>query len=285
MDVIAQESKDELNSVLQYFYGVLEILAPEDVMPQRKAITYLGSAGTHYSIGVLLSLLGQGDLAKNHFSQAIPFVRQGLSFNPAEEEIFQYALLAYSFLTGNAEQLDESAKVVSVLETRLLAKSYRRNKFNPHFDIAISHLWLAQTDKAKIHIDKLENIENKKSEENHFFGTASSLKAIVERDEEKLIHSLEQILYEHVRATKRLRYPLGDMHYICESAVCITILALRYGMDVKSKLLNGKQVISTKPFSTADNPDLPKNKKFKVPVDLIPNYMLSPWVEHFKHKL
>lgn len=283
MAIITQESKDELYSVLEYIRETLKILTPEEAAPERRADTCLGAAGTHYWIGVILNILEQGELAETHFVHAIPLIRKGLTFNPKAEKVFQYALLRYAFFTGHVEQMYESAKVVSALGIDTALKNdHPRLFFNPNFDVAVSYLWLGEPDKAKAYLEKLPKIECSKNEFYLFEGTTSALNAIVERDEIKLIQSLDQVLDGHVQRVKRFRYALGAMHYVCESAVYITILALKYGMDIKSKLNNTTQILKTKTHSPIDRPDLPKNKKFEIPVDLIPDYMLFPWREYFR---
>lgn len=255
---------------------MLDILKPENAIPQRRADTCLGAAATHYSMGILLNMLEQPVLADNHFSKTILRMRLGLSLNPVEERTFQYALFRYALLVGNVEQVNESCKIITAL-----GLDHSRVYFDPNFELAVSYLWRGKVEETKSHLEKLSKIELKKNETYHFEGTTSALNAVIEGDETKLVESLELVLDGHIQAFKKYKYPLGEIHYVCESAVYITILALKYAMDIKPKLRNVSQVFKTQTHSPIDRPEIPKNKKFDVPVDLIPEYMLTYWRHHF----
>ncbi|WP_165311117.1 hypothetical protein [Vibrio ziniensis] len=81
----------------------------------------------------------------------------------------------------------------------------------------------------------------------------------------------------HIHEARYLKWALTTEHFVCEPAIFLCSIALKHGIDVKPFIINSRVKLKTRTQSPADRPELPSTKRFFVPVDLIPDYMLEPW--------
>ncbi|AOT07559.1 hypothetical protein [Pseudoalteromonas luteoviolacea] len=273
MKGLSHETQLELEYRLGSNEGMINILVPEDAIAERKAWSYGALAGSYFGRGVLLQLLGQNAKAEEAFSQVIANSKNSVGANLFEQDhSHQYALFIFALLVGDYEQANESAYVISklgVTSSRLQAPS--------EVYVAFVELWLKNADSVKALIPSLEKIENKKNEKYIKSGFVNALKGVLDGNLSLVVDGIQNMLAAHKHEAKYLKEALDHNHFICIPALLLSIVAIRYGMDIKKAVEGSEVVLKTKMESPLDRPEIPEKTKFEVPVDLIPDYIIEKW--------
>ncbi len=272
------DTREEFEYRLRSEQKVLNYASAEDAKPKLKTLVYHHLGLDHYAVGILLQMTGRDIEARESFSKVVPLIKTGLAYslNSYEEIKLQCELFKMSLLTGNLQQIEESAVITKKIAEDLI--DYNRVYY---YYVALVHLYLQQPEEAMKLLPEIRKLEAKKSEKDLKLGVVDAIQGICSKDENMLIAGLTKMLDGHHHELRYLRWALSAGHFVSVPATMLCIIALRYGMDVKSKLTNAQVEVKTRTEYPEERSELPSTKRFVVPADYIPEYMLSPWREYW----
>ncbi|MBU3021921.1 hypothetical protein [Aestuariibacter sp. A3R04] len=266
MKQLPDDTKQELSLQLKDALQTIECYNPST--GANKALSYSGTAGTSLVAGFKASLLGDSRLSEQLFAQVIPNARMAVAENKiSHDNRYQYALFCYALLLGYHEQVNESAAVLLVLD---IVKDIRFGA-PPEFFTLLAHLWRGETDAAIQMLNGIEKLENKKSEFYIQPGVSKLVRGVVNNEPSLMKEGARLLFDKHLHTTKYFRTALENNHYFCEPVTLLTIVGRKLGVDVKANIGDTTALLKTRTFS----PEIPANKKFEVPVDLVPSCFLK----------
>ena len=262
----------ELLYQIELIFDKLPIFDIDNVLQEKRADSCLASAACHYSIGFYYSLLGKDNEAEKHFPLCVSLIKQGLSYLPQDEKVYQYSLFRYAILLGDTAQLNESTKVITTMNTDIF-----RLYTPPVFEHALANILLENYSIAEKFIQKVKDVESKKQELYLFPGVAKALTSMLQNNENQLAIDLDDVLLQHFNSFRKHKYGIGPNELICEPALFIASIAQRRGLKVKAKMKNCVQVMLVKPAEPSIHPSLKKNGRIEFQVDLMPDFILENW--------
>ncbi|AXR08321.1 hypothetical protein [Salinimonas sediminis] len=129
---------------------------------------------------------------------------------------------------------------------------------------------LAVDQSVKDFLPKLGNEEKHKSDLVPL-GSVEAVKAIIDRDEQRLINNLDGLLTIHSKRAGNLRSSIcsGSNTVVCRMALLLCDAAQQRGMNVTEKLSKRRQKMNLRLCSPADFPDVDRTIKFPIEVDFL----------------
>lgn len=269
MKQLPDDTKQELSIQLKDTLQTIECYNPATAA--NKVTSYYGTAGTSFVGGFKANLLGDENLSEKLFADVIPNSRMAVAENKvSHDNSYQYALFSYALLLGYEEQVEESAAVLLALDINDI-----RFRAPPEFYLMLAHLWRGETDAAMQMLGGIEKLESKKSEFYIQPGVSKLVRGVVNNEPSLMKEGAHLLFDKHLHTTKYFRTALENNHYFCEPVTLLTIIGRKLGVDVKAIIGDTTALLKTKTFSPIDRPEIPVNKKFEVPVDLVPSCFLK----------
>lgn len=265
----------ELQTRIEELLNKLPIFDINNGLEEGRAGRCLSLASAHDLIGTYYTLLSQHAEAEQHLAQPIPLMRQGLSYLPKDERTFQYFLFRHALLLGDKVQVDESAKLISTMNSNMF-----RLYMHPAFEHAVANIWLKNDKLAENYIQQVRKVEGKKGELYLFPGIAQALTSLLENNKSQLAKDLDEVLLQHFNAYAKYKHVIDLNKIFCESALYIAIVAKHRGLNIKPAMHNCLQTLLLKPSDPSKFPSLKKNGRIEYQVDLMPEFVLSRWAKH-----
>lgn len=250
------------------------------VIPKRKSFSYNFMAGTYLGRSIIYQLLKKTELANSDIQKILPLFKKAMYDESAlDNDYHQYYFFTLCLFTADNNQINESAKAIlksGVSKSRFLAPS--------ELYLVLASLWLEKKDLSEQLLPNIKRFEEQKKEKFVKPGYFLALKGILNKDISQAANGINELLEAHKHEAKYLKTALIGSNLVCFQATELCIIALKYGMDLKSEVNNSTAILKTKMFSPLDRPDIPEKTKFEVPVDLIPEWIINPWREIFKNR-
>lgn len=271
---LTAETMEELDARLSSLFRSISMTNPDQAIDQyRRSCSFTRLSSLHHAIASYYLLLNESSLAHRHLIQALDAIQFSIAIAPQNEFWRTHRSQYLAILLGKQSLADE---IATVLVKKSLWTDLERHR-NFAFHAALAHLWLGETTSAEQYLDNIRYLETLGG---HIFpGAANCLLAIIQHDAELLVESLELMLKKHHRMTVAWRssyYNVPD-GFVSERITLMVITALRYGLAVKSQLKGCQKLLKVPTFSPLDRPELPKGKRFALPVDYVPDHYLSVW--------
>ncbi|WP_165311119.1 hypothetical protein [Vibrio ziniensis] len=277
MNSLPLDTLEELKIRKELLIKCIKIEKPETAILERQSFAYLGKGSNLYNLSVLIKILDCKSEVKYILDQVKENIKLSIStsITPREQQGLQYALFIYSLLSGDREQTYESSiiiKKMGITDARYVSSS--------EFFVILANLYLDNKDEVEKLLPKLTKLEEKKNEKYLKPGLTEAISGINTKNINQFSSGLKKMIDGHIHETRYLKWALTTKHFVCEPAVILCSIALKNGIDVKPFIINSHVKLKTRTQFPANRTDLPSTKRFIVPVDLIPDYMLEPWRMH-----
>ncbi|RVU33153.1 hypothetical protein EOE67_18115 [Rheinheimera riviphila] len=249
---------------------------PATAVPDARFFAWMSDSNLRLNKSYLLNILQRPAEAGQQRQQAFPAARMAvgyaneLEYYPGLLNCFKHALLS-----GNAAEASSWADVISKSTQPVIIENYL---FYVPFYRALAALWLGQPIAWSTLQAPLEKIQLYKKTY-YPAGTVAALQAIEQGDCNAAAIAMDEILQWHYQKARKVGSYLYNGHegFICQSVTLLLICALWRGLSIKPLLQHNQQQLKLMPHDLMHRPELAPGCRFVLPVDFVPDYLLSAW--------
>ncbi|OBP16177.1 hypothetical protein A5320_01800 [Rheinheimera sp. SA_1] len=267
--------KDEFHYRLKCAELYLE-LDPATAVPDARFFAWMRISSLLLDSSYLLNTLQREAEAEQQRQQALHAARNAAGF--ASEIEYYTGLLncfTHALLAGDAAEASSLADVISKSTQPVIIENYL---FYVPFYRALAALWLGQPIAWSTLQAPLEKIQQYKKTY-YPVGTVAALQAIEHGDCNAAAIAMDEILQWHYQKARKVGSYLynGNEGFICQSVTLLLICALWRGLSIKPLLQHHQQQLKLMPHDLMHRPELAPSCRFVLPVDFVPDYLLSAW--------
>jgi hypothetical protein len=273
------QTKISMQDEMQYRLASIEQTLkfdPNQAVADSKFFAWICDSNLLLDRSYLLNTLQQSAEAAQQRHQALQSARMATGY--ANELEYYTGLLncfTHALLSGNAAEASSWAEVISKSTQPVIIENYL---FYVPFYRALAALWLGQPIAWSTLQAPLEKIQLYKKTY-YPAGTVAALQAIEQGDCNAAATAMDQMLQWHYKKAGKVSSFIynGFTGFICQSVTLLLICALWRGLSIKPLLQHHQQQLKLMPHDLMHRPELAPSCRFVLPVDFVPDYLLSAW--------
>lgn len=249
---------------------------PATAVPDARFFAWMSDSNLRLNKSYLLNILQRPAEAEQQRQQAFLSARMATGYaNDMEYYTGLFNCYKHALLSGNATEASSWAEVISKSSQPVIMESYL---FYVPFYRALAALWLGQPIAWQTLQAPLEKIQQYKKTY-YPVGTVAALQAIEQGDCNAAATALDEMLQWHYQKARKVGSYLynGNEGFICQSVTLLSICALWRGLAIKPLLQHHQQQLKLMPQDLMHRPELAPSCRFILPVDFVPDYLLSAW--------
>ncbi|MBO1256635.1 hypothetical protein J3L16_13155 [Alteromonas sp. 5E99-2] len=253
--------KDEIEFRLSYLKGLAQTRPNMSLPGAKVANRYRSLAGVYYGIYIYETALSEKLESRNNTLMHIN--EMSLSAVQAHSESTLKSLEAvFLARTIKLEDVTDIAKQIVSLA------SSNTNEYITHLFTVISCLKLGCD--YTPYLDWFSKMESKKYTL-VLPGSVEAISHLVKRDENSLSAAIDSMLLAHHKEANNRHSDIYNSQgaFLSIAPYLIVDLAESFGMNIRSKITENKQILKLGLSSPADFPEIPKNHKMPIEVDYL----------------
>jgi hypothetical protein len=249
---------------------------PHQAVAESKFFAWMGNSNLRLNNSYLLNTLQRSAEAAEQRQHALQSARMATGY--ANEREYYDGMLncfKHALLSGNAAETSSWANVICKSNQPVLRECYY---YYVPFYRALAALWLGQPIAWSTLQAPLEKIQQYKKTY-YPVGTVAALQAIEQGDCNAAAAAMDQMLQWHYQKAGKVGSFIynGFTGFICQSVTLLLICALWRGLSIKPLLQHHQQQLKLMPQDLIHRPELAPSCRFVLPVDFVPDFLLSAW--------
>ncbi|OBP16178.1 hypothetical protein A5320_01805 [Rheinheimera sp. SA_1] len=273
------QTKISMQDEMQYRLASIEQTLkfdPNQAVADAKFFAWMSDSNLLLARSYLLDTLQRSAEAAQQRQQALQSARMATGYTN-EREYYKGLLncFKHALLSGNAAEASSWANVICKSNQPVLTECYR---YYLPFYRALAALWLGHPIPWSTLQAPLEKMQRYK-QTYYPIGTVASLQAIEQGDCNAAATAMDQMLQWHYKKAGKVgSFIYNDFSgFICQSVTLLLICALWRGLSIKPLLQHNQQQLKLMPQDLMHRPELAPSCRFVLPVDFVPDYLLSAW--------